>query len=188
MARDYETSRLSGPIAGQSLTATLGERPWQREYKYSTIDEVANHYLTAMSTNAFTNNAVSVLETGVAVTSLANVLQLNGVMEGLHSIDLGILVSPIIVEYLMLIGDTHGVEYTTGFEIEEQTDEILLQRGIESAGTNVTPEDISEFEDALEGDVQEQPAPSDTSTGLMSRPTEQEEQPVAETEEITEAM
>ena len=41
-------------------------------------------------------------------------------MEGKHTIDVGMLLVPVIMEMLMLIGDRAGIEYTTGMERDKE--------------------------------------------------------------------
>ena len=51
---------------------------------------------------------------GVPVTTIANSIRLSGVMEGKHSVDVGMLVVPILMEMIMMLGDSADIEYETG--------------------------------------------------------------------------
>lgn len=113
---DFSFSR---PIPGESLTAELGARPWQSPPQFTTVDDALGYYLPRMSQKKFAKGLVDVMEMGVPLTNLANVIMLSGVMEGKHSIDVGILTIPAIIETMKLIGDSAGVEYTTGMEEPE---------------------------------------------------------------------
>lgn len=107
---------LDGPIAGQSLTAEVNGRPWLNPPQYSTVDETIEYYLERMSSEEFTDQLVDVLEMGVPVTTLANTIQLGSVMDGVHSVDIGMLVMPFIMEMIMLVGESSGVKYDSGME------------------------------------------------------------------------
>ena len=107
---------LDGPIAGQSLTAEINGRPWLNPPQQVTVDDAIEYYLDRMSSEEFTDQLVDVLEMGVPVTTLANTLQLGSVMEGVHSVDTGMLVMPFIMEMIMLVGDSSGVKYDSGLE------------------------------------------------------------------------
>jgi hypothetical protein len=104
------------PIPGQSLTAELGGRPWQTPYQYATVEETLDYYIPRFANEEVTEQVLDVLEMGVPVTSLANTIQLGSVMEGKHSIDVGMLVMPVIMELIMYIADTANIEYSTGLE------------------------------------------------------------------------
>ena len=107
---------LDGPIAGQSLTAEINGRPWLNPPQYTTVDEAIEYYLERMSSEEFTDQLVDVLEMGVPVTTLANTIQLDSVMDGVHSVDIGMLVMPFIMEMIMLVGESSGVKYNSGME------------------------------------------------------------------------
>ena len=105
---------FDAPIPGMSLTHELGARPWQSPAQYPTVDKAIEYYLERMSTDEFMDQIADVLEMNVPVTTLANTIQLAGVMDGKHSVDVGMLVMPLLMEMIMLIGDNAGVNYDTG--------------------------------------------------------------------------
>lgn len=114
MAIDMKQPALDAPIAGMSLTAEVGSRPWQNPPQFTTVDEAIDFYMTRMATEEFYEQAIEVMEMGVPVTTIANTMQMAGVMEGKHSVDVGMLVIPLIMEMLMLIAEEEGVEYDDG--------------------------------------------------------------------------
>ena len=116
MAQLSNEPSLDRPIPGQSLTSEVGSRPWQSPPQYSTVDEVVDYYMERMSSEDFIVQLIDVLEMGVPVTTLANTIQMSSVMNGLHSIDTGMLVLPLIMEMLMMIGDGAKVKYNTGLD------------------------------------------------------------------------
>lgn len=117
-----EQPRLDAPRAGMAMTHEVGARPWQQPAKLTTTDEVVQDYLTRMQDDSFVQQLVGVLESGVPVTTLANTIQLAGVMEGRHSIDTGMLVIPVLMEMMMLIGDKAGIKYNTGVERDKKVE------------------------------------------------------------------
>lgn len=107
---------FNAPIPGESLTAELGGRPWQTPPKLTTVDEAIDYYMERMSSEEFMDQVVDVMESGVPISVIANTLQLASVMDGIHSVDIGMLVIPIIMEMMMLLADSAGIEYNTGME------------------------------------------------------------------------
>ena len=107
---------LDAPISGQHMTSELGGRPWQQAPQYKTVDDAIEYYLDRMSSDEFTDQLVDVLEMDVPVTTLANTLQLGGVMDGKHTVDVGMLVMPLLMEMIMLVGDMADVKYDSGME------------------------------------------------------------------------
>jgi hypothetical protein len=156
------------PIPGQSLTAELGGRPWQSPPQYSTIDEVMDFYMERMSSEEFMLQAIDILEMGIPVTTLANTIQMANVMEGVHTLDVSMLALPLIMEMLMLLGDSAKIEYDTGLEDKNpKTRDTLLtklalqyQDVIDEA--DLAP-NVNEDEEDTQEEVKEEPS------GLMSR-------------------
>ena len=107
---------FDAPIPGQSLTAELGARPWQSTPQFTTVDEAIDYYMERMSSEEFMVQLADVLESGVPVTTLANTIQMGSVMDGIHTVDVGMLVLPMLMEMIMMIGDSAKIEYDKGLE------------------------------------------------------------------------
>ena len=107
---------LDAPIPGMSLTHELGARPWQQPSQFSTVDEAIEYYMANMTSEEYMEQLIDILEMGVPVTSIANSMQLASVMEGKHTVDVGMLVVPLIMELIMMLGDSAGIEYETGLQ------------------------------------------------------------------------
>lgn len=168
---------LDAPIAGQSLTAEINGRPWLNPPQYTTVDETIEYYLDRMSSEEFTDQLVDVLEMGVPVTTLANTIQLGSVMDGVHSVDVGMLVMPFIMEMIMLVGESSGVKYDSGMENPNkgQTRDTMLnkvrmeleERMRQKEGMFIEEDETVDMEEEEEIIAEEEPM------GLMSRREEQ---------------
>ena len=168
--RAREPINIDGPIPGESLTAEYGGRPWQKPPQYSTVDEAMQFYMQRMENDKFKDDLLDVIDNGIPLTIIANALQLGSVMEGYHSVDVGILVLPALVESLALIAENNGVTYKTG---TEEQDEGMPDTQFALAEKDMLNEvqdsmfDTSEFDmyanEGAEEKVEEEPV------GLMSR-------------------
>ena len=159
---------FDGPIPGESLTAELGARPWQSPPQYSNVDEVLDYYMSRMSQEDFMVQLVDVLEMGAPVSAIANSIQLAGVMQGLHTIDSGILVMPAIMEMIMMLGDAAGVKYESGLDNPNKgaTRDTLLAKVASQYKLEET--DIKEAVEEKEEEKDEEPE-TQYSSGLMAR-------------------
>jgi hypothetical protein len=139
--------RFDAPIPGMSLTHELGARPWQQPAQFTTVEEVVEHYTDNMLNNdEFADQLVDVMSMGIPLTTIANTIQLAGVMEGKHSVDTGLLALPVIVESMQLIGDAAGVKYNTGMEdLPNKDRETLAKRNIEKL-INEAPNEEEDLE------------------------------------------
>lgn len=166
---------LDAPISGQHMTSELGGRPWQQAPQYATVDEAIEYYLDRMSSDEFTDQLVDVLEMDVPVTTLANTIQLGGVMDGKHTVDVGMLVMPLLMEMIMLVGDMADVKYDSGMENPNkgktrdtlmQSVKTKLQRKMEEKEAFLFDDDEDE-EDIV--DIEQEQEESEEPKGLMAR-------------------
>ena len=111
---------IDAPIAGQSLTSELGNRPWEQPPQYTTVEDALNFYIPRIMEPTLRNDMLNTLEIGVPITTFANALQMAAVMQGKHTIDVGILVLPVLIEAIAYVADLEDVDYVMGTEIEEE--------------------------------------------------------------------
>ena len=154
--------QIDAPIPGQSLTAPMNGRPWLKPPQYNTVEETLDYYTTKIMDREFIPELLTIIELGVPLTTIANSFQLASVMEGKHTVDVGILVIPVLVEMMMAIAEANDVEYVSGMDREKEKDlsnaEIALakKKGLFDKKANIPLK-------------QEQPTKEEPMMGLMSR-------------------
>jgi len=157
-----------GPVAGQSLTAEFGARPWQSPPQYNTLEEALEWYVPKLTDKAFTSELFDIIEMGIPLATIANSMQLTAVMQGVHSIDVGILITPIIVEMLAYLAESQDVEFKTGDE-EPEEDDQPTEGMIASALTRLKAQDDKPLSvPGIDDEVQEEEEQEEPS-GLMAR-------------------
>jgi len=169
-----EEPNFNSHIPGQSLTREVGSYPWQRPPQYNTVDDAMEFYAKRIMNPMFRDQVAETMELGVPLTSIANALQGSGVMMGKHTIDVGVLILPVIMEMLAYVGDEEGVDYIMGTELEEPDDDKFRDSTIAVAMKKVK----SKMEAAGDAPVEdtepmmeEEPAEASEplATGLMAR-------------------
>jgi hypothetical protein len=161
---------LDAPIPGQGMTAPLGGRPWQQPPKYTTPEQALSFYINRISEGKQLDKLLDLVELGVPVDTLVDSLQLGGVMEGLHSVDTGILIAPALMETINQVGLKAGLKPVMPTEEEDPEKssdaEIALQlKKIEDKeGSSVSV--LDDVEESLEEPVVEE---QEIPTGLMAR-------------------
>ena len=152
----------SRPIPGMGMTHELGARPWQTPYQYTTLEEALDYYIPRLSSEEVRRKLFDVLEMGIPVTSVANSIQLSSVMEGKHSVDIGMLILPILMEFIMLMADEVGIKYDNGMKkdksIRESSIDLAISK-LEEAGVTGLDFDKEEKEEPMEEETK----------GLMAR-------------------
>ena len=87
-----ETSDFDMPIPGMAMTHELGARPWQSPPKMTTVEEGIDFYLSRLVDKKTASRLIEIIEKGVPLTAIAETLTLGGVMQGMHTIDVAVLV------------------------------------------------------------------------------------------------
>lgn len=110
------TPSFDAPIGGQGMVAEMGSKPWQQPAKYNTVDEALEFYSSRLQEESFQEELLDVMELGTPLSILSNSIQLGGTMQGLHTLDVGILIQPVLLEMLAFIGDKNKIKYDMGLE------------------------------------------------------------------------
>jgi hypothetical protein len=166
MATKVKDTDLLKPIPpGISWTAPAKGRPWSQPPKMVKLSEVAQGYIDNLSSPKTIDSVIDALETGVAVASLAEMLMLTGVHKGIHSMDTGILVIPVIAEMLVTAAEIHGIDYMM-FPDDNEDADVIPDRVIRQA--------LAEVGKKKNMTGEEMPTPDVKTVGLMSRTTTEE--------------
>lgn len=99
--------------AGISWTAPEKSRAWQSPPKFTKLSDVANSYVSMLSSKDMANSVLDAIETKAPLASLAETIMLAGVLKGAHTLDTGVLVMPIIIEMLKTVAMMHDIKTVT---------------------------------------------------------------------------
>lgn len=102
---------FSLPIPGESLTREPGNAPWEQPPKHNTVEEAYNFYMEMFERDGFEDELSFILEQGASVEALVNTFTNFYTMEGYHSLDVAMLISPLIHEYFVSVADLMDVPY-----------------------------------------------------------------------------
>ena len=149
---------LDAPIPGQSLTAEPKARPWRRPYRFATVDEAVEFYVPMFSDDTFTGLLVEQMENGIPLTTIAEILTTSNVMEGNHSIDVAVLVAPVLIEAMEYVADVAGVKAVIGTDSELYSsvaqDSELVRRAVKKvSGSTDNLEEMPQEEVAMEEEM-----------------------------------
>tara|TARA_B110000879_G_scaffold167661_1_gene216811 strand:- start:46 stop:543 length:498 start_codon:yes stop_codon:yes gene_type:complete len=162
---DASSKFLDAPIPGQSLTTEPKSRPWEQPPKYTTTEEALSFYIPRLSDAELMAPMVDVMEDGTTVVAVADMIQSSGVMNGLHTLDVGILISPVLVELLITQAQLADIEYKIGTEKSDSPDSSLVRKAVDKSSESYFDESYDEEEVMIEE------TPEVESEGIMSRRT-----------------
>jgi len=155
-----ETSDFDMPIPGMAMTHELGARPWQSPPQMNTVEEGIDFYVSRLVDKKMAGRLLDIIETGVPLTAIAETLTLGGVMQGLHTIDVAVLVNPVLVELMEGLAKNADVPYIVGDEDETtEPDPMLLKKAMTM---------MDEAEETSEPEEKDE-TPEEEPKGLMAR-------------------
>jgi len=157
------------PIPGQSLTAEPRSQPFERPPEIVDPIEAIDAHLDNLSNKGAVEDLIYFAEFGVDLVTLVQGILRSAVMEGIHSIDVSLIIAPVLHEHIKGILDASGVEYEEGFEDKEGEKALNYKRDVERAKRMLgqldpEPEVVEEKEEPIE--IKEEP---EVKTGLMAR-------------------
>lgn len=173
----FSPASLKAPIPGMSLTTEPGNRPWENPPQLVTVDEAIEFYTEKILDPDKADAILNAMDEEVSIEAMADMLTTSAVMDGIHTLDVSILVTPVVQEMLRYVGDLNEIEYINSYEEVDKKNKIsrteakkLAREAIKGTSKNVPvpPEARVDVEDKI--------ATEEPKAGLMARRTKSEEQ------------
>ena len=124
-------SLFDGPIPGQSLTSTPKGAPYERPPEITDPVKALDFHLDRLDNPKAVKEAMFFLEMGMDLSSIVEGITRGAVLEGMHSIDVSLIIAPVIHEYLKGYADALEVDYDEGFgSSKEEEDQIEYGRNL----------------------------------------------------------
>ena len=159
--------QFEAPVPGSSLTMEPGGQAYERPPQIVDVEEAIQMHLTRLSEKEKLEGIVDALELGITVKELTTGLLRSAVAEGIHTIDISMLVAPIVHEFIKNTADEAGVEYEEGMVDEEKVSGKRKEIDLEKARFKLKKERGREPEAPAEEPVE---VPSEAKpTGMMKR-------------------
>lgn len=139
--------KMTAPIPGMSLTREPGNAPYEQPPLYNTAEEALAFYMEMLNDEDKVDDVLFTLENGYPVEALVDAMTSVGVMEGYHTVDVKILVAPVLHEWFVNLATASGISFkeTVGPSREERLKErdkkrtkLLLQKMMEDPETPST--------------------------------------------------
>tara|TARA_R100001509_G_scaffold102696_1_gene60345 strand:- start:4627 stop:5151 length:525 start_codon:yes stop_codon:yes gene_type:complete len=166
------------PIPGQSLTREPRSYAWEDPPKYSKPEDALMWHMDRLEDPERTKAVLTLLELGLDVVTLTEGILRGGVVQGIHNIDISLIIAPIIHEYIVGTANAVGINFKEGLS-EFKVDYKQFESAIDKNKINEVLKDIDEdkpidldpIEDVIE---QEEPQVEESEVkekpkGLMAR-------------------
>ncbi len=171
---------FNAPIPGESLTTEPKSMPYERPPEIADPIEALDKHIESLSREEAMEDALFFLEMGVPLTNLTEGILRSAVMEGIHSVDVSLIIAPVVHEFIRKHAIAADIDFTEGFDDQEQNEAIRYERDslraknmlrqLREQGGDIPeePEMMMEKE-APEEELMIEEEPTETPKGLMAR-------------------
>jgi len=170
---------------GFSLTQEPKGAPFENPPDIVDPEEATMYHLDKMNNpNAFEDISYF-LEAGIDIPTLVQGILRSAVFQGVHSVDVSLIVAPVLHEFIKDIGDATGVDYDEGISDNAERAVIRYQRNVARAEKMLKKLGIS-AEETISGEEKPDSMEDQMEAMIVA---DEEEKPMEETpmEEPTEA-
>jgi hypothetical protein len=115
---------LDAPIPGQSLTVEPGSVPWENPPQYTNLADVVGFYTEKIDDPEVILDLLDTIEKDIPILTIVNTFTKASVMKGYHTVDLGFLVTPILVEMIKTIAELNDVSYIVSYDDQMKTERV----------------------------------------------------------------
>jgi len=155
------TNPFDAPVAGQSLTDTPKNYPWEHAPQFATVEDASMQIWEGLHSDENMEKILILLESGLTVEELTKVVIFAGFVEGKFTPDTGLLLTPIVAKMVMAIGKKSGVEKIKLNKPKQDETKQLIRTVIKTSPKE--QDEMKEVEDET------------PNTGLMGKPKKEEE-------------
>lgn len=132
---------MDGPIPGQSLTRTPRNALYERPPEIADPNEAVIWHMKRLSDPKRLDNLLFTLEYGVPVKHATQAALTAAVARGIHSIDVSLIIAPVVHKFISSTAEEAGIKYLDDFEDREQNeqDERAKVRALLEKSVQETP-------------------------------------------------
>lgn len=163
------------PIPGQSLTTEPKNTPYERPPEIVDPEQALQVHLARLNQPDIMDDALYFLEIGIDLVTLVEGILRSAVMSGIHTIDVSLIIAPVIHEYIKSTADLAGIKYDEGFEDKEAKKKrtyarnaTLAQKKLKEMGSEPEAKPAPKQEPRVVAEDLEE-MPREEPVGLMAR-------------------
>ena len=124
-----EEPNFGRPIPGNSLTTHKpGDRPWERPPEMSSVEDALRFYFKMLNDPEVIDDLMTLLDMGVAIRPIVQSIYTSGVMNGRHSLDVGLIIEDTMSEFLATVAKSYDIDFTFTEEAPENSKEAKNER------------------------------------------------------------
>ena len=121
------------PIPGESLTVEPKSMPYERPPEISDPIEALDLHINNITRPDAMEDMFFFLDSGLDLTSLVEGILRSAVMAGMHSVDVSLIIAPVLHEEIKALALEAGVEFEEGFDDNEEKNAVDYGRDVSRA-------------------------------------------------------
>ena len=137
---------FNAPIPGQSLTSEPRNYAWENPPEFTNPEEALLFHMDRLKDPSKVKAIAGLLVLGLDVVTLTEGIMRGAVADGRQSVDVSMLLGPIIHEYIVGVADAAGIDYDEGLE-EEDIDVERIKYSVRSEEAKKILEEIKSGDD-----------------------------------------
>ena len=161
------------PIPGQSLTTPPKAAPYERPPDVTDPREALELHLDNLMKDGAMDDVLFFLEEGLDIVTLVEGIARSAVMEGIHSIDISLIIAPVLHEFIKGVALRAGIDFEEGFENKKAKQAITYSRNVSRAKRMLKELKGEDKPDPMSLEDTEMPEPQETMEEPMEEPEQQ---------------
>ena len=161
------------PIPGQSLTTPSKSAPYERLPDVTDPREALELHFDNLMKEGAMDDALFFLEEGLDLVTLVEGIVRSAVMEGIHSIDISLIIAPVLHEFIKGAALRAGIDFEEGFENKKAKQAITYSRNVSRAKRMLKELRGEDKPDPMSLEDTEMPEPQETMEEPMEEPEQQ---------------
>ena len=118
----------NAPIPGESLTVEPKSMPYERPPEISDPIKALDVHIDNLSNPTAMEDVLFFLEMGTPLTNLTEGILRSAVMEGIHSVDISLIIAPVVHEFIRKHAIAADLDFDEGFDTSKQDEAIQYER------------------------------------------------------------
>jgi len=171
---------MQGPIPGQSLTDLPKNSPWEKPSELNEVSDVVRHYVDRLADDEVMDDLSVVFELGGDLKTITETLMMTGSMNGVHTVETGMLAGPIIASFIHAAMKSYGIDAPeTNVDPEQRSEKreyarviALVNKALEDEDQGSDDPGVALLQDIVAANPQEE-----EEAMPVEAPLEEEEQP-----------
>jgi len=138
------------PIPGENFTADERNYPWHRPPDIVNTDEAIDYVATHLSESDEGLAYMNMLESGVTIAGVTDMIITLGISDGKWTPDFGILIAGPVARLLTIVAKGYSIDYEMGLETDQRfvTSEFVKELAAQSGAVTVAiDEELQDVKD-----------------------------------------